>query len=486
MNKYDVAIVGGGIAGTAMAMALSHYPIKVLLIDKENDIANATTMANSAIVHAGYDAMPGTLKSKYNVEGNGMFDELCETLDVPFNRIGSLVLGFSDDEMKTLYALKEQGVRAGIPGLKIIDSTEVKTMEPNVSDKVVGALYAETAGIVSPFELAIAMTENAMLNDAEVLLNFEVKDITKESDVFIIKSDDRAVTAKAVINCAGVYSDTIASMVGVNDHKITPRKGHYYVLDKGASELFHHVLFQCPTKEGKGVLITPTVHGNVLVGPDAYAVDDKEDLETEADHLQWVKKIAAKTSEVIPYDLTIRSFAGLRATPDDKDFHVGSTSVDGFYQIAGFESPGLSSIPAVEKEMTAMITAFLGVESKKQDVVNGRRKVERFAEMTPNERRKKVEEDPEYGNIVCRCEMVTEGEIVDCIHRYAGATTLKGVKKRTRPGMGRCQGGFCGPKVMEILSRELKVSPSEVVYDDLKGYVITGSTKQGGQNNETI
>jgi len=474
----DIIIIGAGIAGTYIARELARYELNILLLDKENDIANGTTMANSAIIHAGYDAKPGTLKSKFNIEGNKMFDKVCKELDVPFKRCGSLVIGFDEKDKNTIYKLYNDGVKNNIPGLSILNSNEIKKIEPNINKDVKVALYAETAGIISSFELAIALAENAIDNGVECKLEAEVTDIDKDENIYNVKTTKGNFKGKYVINCAGVYADKIARMVGDNAFEIKPRKGHYFVLDKDASKLFKHVIFQCPTEKGKGVLITPTVHGNVLVGPDSNYVNDKDDLATEYERLNEVKEISTKTSDKIPFNKTIRSFVGLRATPNNGDFIIEESKVaSGFIHVAGFESPGLSSIPAVAKYVVKMVNNLKKGLVKKKDFNPNRKPVVRFMELSEEEKAHIIKKDRKYGNMICRCESVTEGEIVDCIHRNAGATTIKGVKKRTRPGMGRCQGGFCGPKVVEILARELNLSMDQIIYDNSSSYIITEETK---------
>jgi len=474
----DIVIIGAGIAGTYVARELARYKLEIVLIDKENDVANETTMANSAIIHAGYDAEPGTLKSQYNVAGNPMFDQVCEELDVPFKRIGSMVLAFSQEDELILEKLYQQGMTTGVPGLSLISGDEVRALEANVSSEVTGALLAETAAIVSPYELAIGLAENAIDNGVTCALNTEVVSITKIKLGYRVETNRTSYETKYVINCGGVFADKISGMVGDNSFKIKPRKGHYYVMDKPVGQMFNHVLFQCPSSKGKGILVTPTVHGNVLIGPDSEFSSDKNDLATDAEHLSEVRAIAHKTSDKIPFGQVIRSFVGLRASSDGHDFIIGESKVaENFIQVAGFESPGLSSIPAVALEVVNIIKAKEG-QLHRREAFNPRRKpVVRFMELSNEDKDRMIKEEASFGNMICRCEMVTEAEIVDCIHRNAGATTLKGVKKRTRPGMGRCQGGFCGPRVVEILARELGTSMEDVKYDDLESYIITEETK---------
>jgi glycerol-3-phosphate dehydrogenase len=475
---YDVAIIGAGIAGTFIGRELSKYNLKVVMIDKENDVANATTMANSAIIHAGYDAKAGKNKGKFNAKGNLMFDPICEDLDVPFTRCGSLVIGFDETDKKTIQDLYDNGVKNGVPDMKVLSKEETLEKEPNLSEEVVGALWAPTAGIISPWELAIALAENAMENGAELKLSTEVTDIEKLDDKYKVITNNGEIEAKYVINCAGVYADKIYGMVGKPEFEIKPRKGHYFVLDKDAGELMNSVIFQCPSEKGKGVLVTPTVHGNLLVGPDSEFVDDKGDLGTTSDRLSFIREAAALTTKKVEYSKVIRSFVGLRATSSTGDFIIEEAKdAKGFVNVAGYESPGLSSIPAVAEYVVEIMQGITGGLEEKADFNPKRRKYIRFEELSDTEKAEIIKKDPRYGRIICRCEGITEGEIIDSIHRKAGATTVKGVKKRTRSGMGRCQGGFCSPRVVEILSRELGEKMEDIVLDSKKSFILTGKTK---------
>lgn len=474
---YDVAIIGAGVAGTFIGRELSKYQLKILMIDRENDIGNETTAANSAIIHAGYDAKAKLLKGKFNAPGNAMYDEICEELDVPFKRIGSLVIGFDETDHKTIQGLYENGLKNNVPDMKILTHDEILEMEPHLNDTVYSALYAPTAGIISPWELAIALAENAIENGAELKLETTVTDIKKEDGTYTIITDKGDFTAKYVINCAGVHTDTINNMVTEPYFKIRPKKGNYYVLDKGI-DLVNHVIFQCPTEKGKGVLIAPTVHGNYLVGPDSELVDDKDCVATEAKCLEFVKEASLLSSTSIPFNKVIRSFAGLRSNSDSGDFIIEEAKgAKGFINVAGFESPGLSSIPAVAKYVVELVDNFAGGLSLKSDFNPRRRKVVRFNELPEDEKKELIKGDPLYGKVICRCETITEAEIIDCIHRKAGANSVKAVKKRVRPGAGRCQGGFCGPRVVEILARELGIDEKDVPYDSTQAYILTVKTK---------
>lgn len=475
---FDVAVIGAGVIGTCVARELSRYNFKIALIEKDNDVANGTTKANSAIVHAGYDAEPGTLKSKFNKLGNPMFDKLCSDLDVPFKRIGSLVIACNEEEMDHVRELYRRGIENNIPHMKILNKDEVREKEPNIDEKVIGALYAGTAGIVGPFELAIALAENAVENDVELMLNSEVKNIEKKHDCFYIYVGERVVKSKYIINCSGVYSDKIYNMVCDSELNITPRKGQYFVLDKGTGNLINSVIFQCPSKVGKGVLVTQTVHGNLLVGPDAQNIEDKENNETASDRLSFVRESSKKTSNKIPFNKVITSFAGLRAVSSTGDFIIGeSEKVKNFINAAGIESPGLTAAPAIARYICEIIGDLEGGLQEKDNFIEKRKPVIRFMELDENEKNEIIKRDSKYGRIICRCENITEGEIVDCINRKVGARTVDGVKRRVRPGMGRCQGGFCGPRVVEILARELGVKENEIVKDSKKSYMLLEETK---------
>lgn len=484
---YDIIIVGAGIAGTFIARELAKYKLEILLLDKENDVANETTMANSGIIHAGYDAKTGYKKGDFNGLGNKMFDQVCSDLDVPFKRCGSLVIGFDEKDEKTIKELYDNGLKNKVPDMKILNQEEVRSMEKNLSDQVTCALYAPTAGIVSPFELAIALAENAIDNGIEMQLETKVLQIEPLNPGYKVITDKGLFKGKIVINCAGVFSDEISNMVAKPYFKITPRKGHYYILDKDMGDVISHVIFQCPSDKGKGVLVAPTVHGNIIVGPDSELIDNKLDLGTEAERLAFIRERATITSEKIDFGKSIRVFAGLRATSSTGDFVIEEVpSAKGFINVGGYDSPGLSSIPAVADYVVDIVKGITGDLAINESFNPKRRPVVRFAALNNKEKAEIINEDPKYGQVVCRCEMITEAEIVECIHRSAGATTVKGVKKRTRPGMGRCQGGFCGPRVQEILARELHIPMEAVVYDSSKSYILTEATKQSEEGENEI
>ena len=472
---YDIIVIGAGVIGASVARELSKYKAKVLVLDRESDVGNVTSMANSAIVHSGYDPKPGTNKAKYNVEGNAMYDLLTKELDVEFKRIGSLTCATDEEEMKIIESYLPRAKENNVE-VKILNKEETKKIEPYVSDAVIGSLYAPTAGIINPFELCVALCENAMDNGVDILLNEEVVAIEKLADKYVVKTNKTEYETKVVVNAAGLYSDKISKMVGINHFEITPRKGEYFVLDHFEKPFVSHVIFPVPTEKGKGILVTPTTHGNYLVGPSSEFVDDKEDLSTDKFTLDNVRSSSTKLVRDIPFGYIIRQFSGLRATGSTHDFVI--EEVDGFVNLGGIESPGLASAPAIAKEAVRLVNTVLNLE-KNENFNPFRRKVVRLSKMSVEERNELIRNNPAYGHIICRCEGVSEGEVVDCIRRNAGARTIKGVKKRCRPGFGKCQGGFCEPLVLEILARELNLNPLNVRYDSSESYILQSETKEG-------
>lgn len=459
---YDVAIVGAGVVGGLIARELSRFQIKVALLEKYNDVAMGTTKANSAIVHGGFDAQNGTLKAKLNVEGTAMMPEVCEKLSVPFKKNGSVVVAFSEKEMEHIKILYERGIKNGVPELSIIDRDELRRIEPNISDEAVGALLSKSAGIVCPYELTIAAVENAVTNGVELIRNCEVKAIDENDNGYVISTTAGTINAKYIINAAGNFSDELAQMVGDNSIELVPRKGEYYVLDKSVGNLANHTIFQCPNEMGKGILVTPTVDGNLLIGPTALNIEDKDDTTTTPEGLREAVQKALKSVPIVSIRNAITSFAGVRAHPVNDDFIIGwcPTSAN-FINVAGIESPGLSSAPAVAVFVREILEEKLAL-TEKENYTDARETPVRFRHLSDEERVELIKKNPAYGRIVCRCETITEGEIIDAIRAPGGARDVDGVKRRTRAGMGRCQGGFCGSKVVEILARELGVSMSEI------------------------
>lgn len=475
---YDITVIGAGIIGTFIARELSRYELKVLLIDKENDIANGTTKANSAIVHAGYDAKEGTLKAKLNVRGNELYEHVCKELHVPFKRIGSLVVAFNEQEMETVQELFNRGIKNGVPGLEILDKERVLKLENNLSEEIVGALYAKTAGIVGPWELAVALAENALENGVKLMLNSPVTDIKKISGGYCITAGVRKIESKMIINCAGIHSDEINNMVNSPSFEILPNRGEYNLFDKSVGNMVNTIVFGCPSKAGKGVVILPTVHGNLLIGPTSEYVDSKTNFATTIEGLAYINEHAQHTLKQISFHNVITSFMGLRAKTKIKDFIIEESMKSvGFFNVAGIDSPGLTSAPAIAEYVIELVKRRVGNMETKEDFNPYRRPNIHFIELSDIEKAELIEKDSRFGRIICRCEHITEGEIVDVIKRKAGATTVDGVKRRARPGSGRCQGGFCTPRVMEILARELNIDITEVVKDSLDSYILTGKTK---------
>lgn len=460
--QYDVVVIGAGVVGALISLELSKKDIRVAMLDKCNDVAMGTTKANSAIVHGGFDAANGTLKAKLNVRGTALMPQLCADLAVPYRNNGSLVLAFSEEEMEHVHTLYERGQKNGVPRLSVIDKAVVKAMEPHVSVEVVGALLSETAGIVCPYELTIAATEVAVTNGVEFLRNCAVESIQANNDGFVLSTTCGEIEASYVINAAGVHADDVARMIGDDSISIVARKGEYYLLDKSYGYIADHTLFQCPTKMGKGVLVTPTVDGNLLIGPSALDVEDRDDVDTTAEGLSFILEKAKKTVPELNTRGAITSFAGMRAHPVTDDFIIGfSEKNDRFLNVAGIESPGLSAAPAIAEMVRDLLTEKAGLSEKAQYKTKRTPPV-RFRHMTNTEREALIAKNKAYGRVICRCETITEGEILDAIHAPAGARDVDGVKRRTRAGMGRCQGGFCGSKVLEILARELNVPMNDI------------------------
>ena len=475
---YDVAIIGGGVIGSAIARELSKFTVNAVVIEREQDLCCGTSKANSAIIHGGYDAKPGSLKAKLNVEGNKMFDELSRDLDFPFKRNGSLVVRTKDQSKEDLQKLYDQGIANGVEGLKIVDRDELLKMEPNIADDVVDALYVPTGGIVCPFNFNYALAENAADNGVEFKLSTKVEKVAKSGDHYVISTNKGEIEAKTVVNAAGVYADEINNMVSSKKLHITARRGQYELLDKSAGNHVSHTIFQLPSKMGKGVLVTPTVHGNLLVGPTAEDVENKEGVNTTAEGLGGLAATSARSVKNVPMRAVITSFAGLRAHEDAGDFVLGEAEdAEGFFNAAGIESPGLSSAPAIGVMIAKEVAAKLSLSENPN--FNGKRKgILNPATLSMEERNELIKKNPAYGQIICRCESISKGEMLDAINRTLGARDLDGVKRRTRGGMGRCQGGFCSPRVMELLEQEVPMSPFDVTKNGENAKIVFGYNKQ--------
>ena len=457
---YDIAIIGAGVVGSAIARELSKYQLSTVLIEKENDVSCGASKANSGIVHGGYDAEPGTLKAKLNVAGNKMFKQLNEELNFGFIQTGSLVLSFSDQEDEKLDLLMERGRKNGLDHLKRLSKDQVLELETNLSEKVQGALLCEASGVTSPYELTIALAENAIENGTQLKLMHKVEDITKNHDTFRIKTSGGDLEAKWVINAAGVYADKIADLVGAKTFSITPRKGEYVLLNKIQGKLVNRVIFQAPTSAGKGILVTRTYHGNLMLGPNAQEIQVRNDNDTKTEILQYIVDTARKSLPGFNMKGVLTSFSGIRATSNTKDFIIEASPVKGFINVGGIDSPGLSSAPAIATYVIEILRNE-GLELEKKTDFNPYRKsliVKKDKSFTGQI----DHEDPAF-NIICRCEKVTEAEIVDAIHRGISINSLDAIKRRTRAGMGPCQGKFCGPRVRAIVSRETGLDEDQVL-----------------------
>ena len=467
----DIIIVGAGVVGSMIARTLSKYKLDILVLEKENDVGNGASCANSAIIHSGYDPSPGSLKAILNVRGNYLFDKIAEELDVEFIRNGSITLANTQEEVEILDSLVERAKLNGVL-VQLLNHDELKKIEPSITDKVIKGLLAPTCGIINPFELVVAAMENAMDNGVKLHLCEEVESISKFDNYFVVKTNKNTYETKYVINCAGVYSDKVSEMVNEKYFTINPRRGEYFVLDHFDNTYVKHVLFNVPSSKGKGVLVSPTTNYNYLVGPSSEFVDYKEDVSTDKETLDLVKHNAYSLVDNLRLDKQIRIFSGVRAVSDTGDFVIEEVSPC-FINVAGIQSPGLTASPAIAEMVENMIN-----EKVLKETYNPiRRALPRLNKKTLEERALLCKENPLFGKIVCRCEKISEGEIVDAIRRNCGATTVKGVKKRVRPGFGKCQGGFCESSVIKILARELGCSMKDIVYGKENAYILKERTK---------
>ena len=475
---YDVIIIGAGVSGSAVARELSRYKVNACVLEKNEDVCCGTSKANSGIVHAGYDAQTGSLMAKLNVEGNKMMPELSKELDFPFKQCGSFVVCLEEERIKDLEELYERGVKNGVEHMEIIkDKARIHEMEPNLTDDVAAVLYAPTAGIVCPFNLNIALAENAYTNGVEFQFDTEVLDIRRVENGWEIATNNGVYETKYIVNAAGVYADKFHNMVSEEKIHITPRRGDYCLLDKSAGDHVYRTIFALPGKYGKGVLVTPTVHGNMLVGPTAIDIENKEGTATTKEGIDELIEKAGMNVKDLPMRQVITSFAGLRAHEDHHEFIIKELEdAPGFIDCAGIESPGLTSCPAIGKMVAKMIKEKMDLQNN-PNFVGTRKGILDPSTLSKEEYKELIKRNPAYGNIICRCEMVTEGEIVDSIRRPLGAKSLDGVKRRTRAGMGRCQSGFCSPRTMEILQRELNIPMTEITKSGGNSKLVVGTNK---------
>ena len=471
---YDVVIIGAGVIGGAVARELAKYKLKTLLLEKESDVAIGASRANSGIVHGGFDPEPDTLKAKLNILGVEKLFEASKELHFPIKRNGSFVCAFSEEERAHITELYERGIQNGVPGMRIISGDEARKIEPELSKEIVEVLEVTNAGIVCPYELTMALIGNAMDNGVALKTEFEVEKIDKNGTTFTLTSKKgETVEANWVINCAGAGSGKISALVGDDRFEIIPRAGEYILLDKDEGKRVSHTIFQCPTKEGKGILVSPTVDGNLLTGPTANKVDSAENTETTIDGLATVMKFSKKSVPSINFRNSITSFTGVRSSEKSGDFIIeASKKTEGFINVGAIDSPGLSSCLAIA-EYVADILKNEGVKLEQNpDFDPNRANPHAFREMSDDEQNEFIKQNPEYGKIVCRCETVSEGEIRAAIRRNPPATDLDGVKRRTRSGMGRCQGGFCAPYVMQLIAKERGIKKEEVTKKGSGSYMV--------------
>ena len=476
---FDAVIIGAGVTGAFVARNLAKYELDVCVLEKESDVAMGATRANSAIVHAGFDAKVGSLKARFNVLGSEMMENVCSELGVKYNRCGSLVVGFSDEDRATLEELLERGKTNGVRDLRTVERDELVKIEKNIGKSAKLALYAPTGAIVCPYELCMAALGNAMDNGVSLKCGFAVKKIEKTSGGYKVYSESgETVEAALVINCAGVYSDEIARMVGDESFSITARRGEYMLLDKECGSHVAHTVFRCPTKMGKGILVTPTVDGNLLLGPTAENIDDKQNTATTAEGLANVRALAAEQVEAVAFGKVITSFTGLRSVSDVGDFVINSP-VERFVNVAGIESPGLSSAPAIGEYVAELVKSLGVLEFNEKKSFNPKRRAAHwFSSLSIDEKNEVIKNHPEYAHIICRCELITEGEILDAIRTNPKPRDLDGVKRRTRATMGRCQGGFCSPYIVELLANEMGCDYGEVTKFGGKSLINVGKTKE--------
>jgi len=473
---YDVTVVGCGVVGAACAYYLAQHDLRVLVLEKENDVATGATRANSAVLHAGYDPKPGTLMAELNVKGTALAKQLCRDLSVPMEENGTLVVAFQPEDDQTLKTLYDRALRNGVPGVRLLDRQETLDLEPKLAESCRGALYAPSSAIINPWEFALAMAETAVRNGAELRLNTAVTGVEKTDEGYTLHTNGGDFSTKFVVTACGVHCGELHRMVAPLDYTVLPTKGEYYLFDKSEGNTVSHTVFRTPNRAGKGVLVLPTVHGNLLVGPSADPVTDPDRVNTTRAGMDFVRTTALLSVPSLNFSSNIKTFAGMRANTDRGDFII-RTVVPGFVEAAGICSPGLSACPAIALYVLDLLKEEGLTLKKKENPVTKRDKV-RINRLSMDELRQKVAENPLYGRIICRCEKITEGEIVAAIHSPIPPCSVDGVKRRAGSGMGRCQGGFCGPKVMEILARETGCSPLNIPRDTAGSTLLTGRTKE--------
>ncbi len=475
---YDVMIIGGGVIGCAVARELARWRLRVGVCERGDDVGTGTSKANSAIIHPGHSAKPGTEMARLNVLGNQLYEQLCRELDVPFQRCGALTVAFSEEELPALHGVYQDGLANGVPDMRLIGRDELRRLEPNLNPDARAALLAPSGAIVCPYELTAGLAENAAANGVDFHLNTTALEIARQDRGWVVRTDRGDLKATVLVNAAGLYADVFNNQVSSDPMRIIPRRGEYWMIDKSFAGTFHSTIFQLPGKMGKGVLVSPTVDGTIIVGPTAEDIDDPDDCSTTRAGLEQVYLAARRIWPGLPRKALITTFAGNRAHLARHDFVVGEApGATGFFNAAGIESPGLTAAPAIARELAAAIAGRRHADAR-DDFQPCRPPVRRFRTMSLAERAAAIAANPAYGQIICRCEQVTEAEIRDCIRRPMGARSVDGVKRRTRAGMGRCQGGFCLPRVVAILSDELGVSPLQITKNGGQSHILTDQLGQ--------
>ena len=456
---FDVCIIGAGIVGLNIAREISRYRLRICVLEKEEDVGRGCTKANSGIVHGGYSDEPGTLKAELCVAGNRLYEKMEQELHFGYRRTGSLVLAFTDEEISMLQQLRAHGQKNGVQGLSILSPSEILLREPHLNPDVKAALFCEDAGVTSPYEFAVALAENAITNGVELRLDTEVQAIMPQHELFLVATSQNSVTARFVVNCAGAFSDRIAAMAGIEGYKIRPRRGQYVILDKDQNYLVRSVIFQAPTKLGKGILVTTTFHGNLMLGPNAEEIDDKTDVGTDAGTLELIVQQARRSVPGFDMRKALTSFAGNRPVSGSKDWIIEASPVRNFINLIGIDSPGLTASPAIALKIVSILqNCGLVMEPDPSFAAQRRPIIQKKAADFPGD----VNSPDPALHVICRCEQVTEAEIVDCMNRGIPVQSLDAVKFRTRAGMGRCQGNFCGPRVRQLLAEKLKVAPDQI------------------------
>ena len=473
---YDAVIIGAGIVGTMLARDLSRYQLKTAVIDRENDIANGATMANSAIVHTGYDPEDNTMKAKMNVAGAKRYPQICRDLHCEYKTVGAYVAGSGSEEEAHQDVLADRARRRNIP-YEFLSGDEARKEEPNLSDTITRVLSFPTTAVIYPWEVAIACMQVAVNNGTDLFLDSPCLGIDKTDQGYAVRTPGRTLETKIIINASGIFADQIYAMVGTPEFHMTPRKGEYFVIDSSV-DFVHHVIFPVPSAKGKGVLAVPTVYGNTLIGPNSDYVSGTSDTGDTFQGLDYVRANITRTLKHVPMNKVIRNFAGLRPSSSSSDFIIEEAKdAPGFINAAGIESPGLASAPGISRYIIDEIIAGKLELRENPDAIMTRKPPLVMGKLSESEKAEAIRKNPMYGKIVCRCEQISEGEIADCIHAVCGARSVKAVKKRVRPGMGRCQGGFCEPRVVDILARELKISPLDVVLDSKKSNILKGENR---------